>query len=162
MILEFLEARIAEDEEVAQAAIDAERPGTHWQWVDEENDAVILEGELQTEARWDSDNASLMISLRTEEHFPMRSDDRPLPAFVLPSIQWDGGLGSYDHIARWDPARVLAECAAKRAIVNGFRPHPNARDLNDVHMFIHAAILPLAQPYADHPDFDPAWRLDGA
>jgi len=70
-----------------------------------------------------------------------------------------------EHAQNWhvcDSERQLRECAAERAIVNGFRPHPNVRGLNDVHMFIHAAILPLARVYADHPDFDPAWRLDGA
>lgn len=31
-----------------------------------------------------------------------------------------GGNAALDHIARHDPARVLAECAAKRAIVESF------------------------------------------
>src|SRR5690242_13034934 len=70
-----------------------------------------------------------------------------------------------DHIARHDPARVLAECEAKRRIVQRhalrefFRPggadalcthcrdsHPCA-DLRD-----------LASVYADHPDYREEWR----
>jgi hypothetical protein len=72
------------------------------------------------------------------------------------------------HVARWHPARVLAECAAKRAIINDctverevsrrlLRPgtyevvterEPRADE--QVQRFV---LLNLAQPYADHPDF---------
>ena len=51
------------------------------------------------------------------------------------------------HIARHDPARVLAECEAKRRIVQ------NAQDPGD-DLFV--AILAL--PYADHPDYREEWR----
>jgi len=52
------------------------------------------------------------------------------------------------HIACWHPARILAEIAAKRAILDGFDPieHPTG------------PLYALVQPYADHEDFDPAWR----
>lgn len=43
--------------------------------------------------------------------------------------------GTATHIARWDPKRVLAECAAKRSV-----------------------ILALAQLYSGHPDFDERWK----
>ena len=50
-------------------------------------------------------------------------------------------------LARHDPARVLAECEAKRQIVQ------NAQDPGD-DLFV--AILAL--PYADHPDYREEWR----
>jgi hypothetical protein len=55
------------------------------------------------------------------------------------------------HIARHDPARVLAEVAAKRAIVN--------MDEDDRYSDAYVvAIRALAAAYADHPDYDEAWR----
>lgn len=107
-------------------------------------------------------------------------------------------VGRYDgmyaadatHIARHDPARVLAECAAKRAIVSEHRqvmfteasllgidnlpackkchtiaPAPDGwpadedwtqERIND--SYPCRTLRLLAQPYADHSDFDPAWR----
>lgn len=62
--------------------------------------------------------------------------------------------GHYDipQWARWaerhNPARVLAECEAKRRIV---------ADLADIEDGPYLLGL-LAIPYADHPDFNPAWR----
>jgi hypothetical protein len=63
------------------------------------------------------------------------------------------------HIAQWDPARVLAEVAAKRAILElaehvwimfGF--DEGAADS------VHDDTLRLmAQPYAEHPDFNQEW-----
>jgi hypothetical protein len=51
------------------------------------------------------------------------------------------------HIARHDPARVLTECEAKRAIVELISsPGPQALRL-------------LALPYADHADYQPEWTL---
>lgn len=50
------------------------------------------------------------------------------------------------HLARFgDPARVLAECEAKRRITARRTPG----DRSD--------LIGLAMIYADHPDFDPAW-----
>ena len=64
-----------------------------------------------------------------------------------------------DHIARHDPARVLAECEALRRIVedivsNDYTTSPAVTDGLSVRVLEY-----LAQPYADRPDFDPAWRL---
>lgn len=69
------------------------------------------------------------------------------------------------HVLNWKPARVLAEVAAKRAIL---QTYDEAREFYDRHQRapagelhgLHQAIEFLAQPYADHPDFDPAWKLN--
>jgi hypothetical protein len=69
------------------------------------------------------------------------------------------------HIARHDPARVLADCDAKRRIVerlSGYLssehdPEPEgAWELLDDHAW--ATLYALALPFADHPDYDPSWR----
>lgn len=57
-----------------------------------------------------------------------------------------------DHVARWQPSRVLAECEAKRRIVEEVLPiHPDYDPLYVQRL--------LALPYADHPDYDQSWRL---
>jgi hypothetical protein len=72
------------------------------------------------------------------------------------------------HIARHDPARVLAECAAKRAIVDThYASEPS--DYGDFTSPPRCVLCGLKYPcwtlcslaavYADHPDFDPAWRV---
>lgn len=90
------------------------------------------------------------------------------------------------HIAAWDPARVLAWCAAIRAVVELHRheakgPGPvlydGSRDLNEgVFGCVICSCVDddpgwhftggwcdtlrqLAAIWADHPDFDPAWRV---
>lgn len=65
-----------------------------------------------------------------------------------------------DHIARWHPARVLAECEAKRRIVeeHGVIDPCDAHDPMTGRAEPCPTLLDLASVYADHPDFDPAWR----
>jgi hypothetical protein len=78
-----------------------------------------------------------------------------------------------EHIARYDPARILAECAAKRRAVLacrearpdmgflGTRP-PGMADFpltpRDQHQFAALTLAVLALPYADHHDYRPEWR----
>lgn len=52
------------------------------------------------------------------------------------------------------PARVLAECAAKRAIVDSWRRVQSV----GTNGFGPGALQHLAAVYADHPDYDEAWR----
>jgi len=85
---------------------------------------------------------------------------------VAEQVETEQGM----HIARHDPARVLAECEAKRRIMEAadeatgldmqvdgeFRV--GARD-ETAEPYIGDVILrALALPYADHPDHDEAWR----
>lgn len=73
-----------------------------------------------------------------------------------------------DLISRWHPARVLAECAAKRRIVEQFQMARFATELDidemddpantDAEILLTTLVL-LALPYADHPDYDETWRL---
>jgi hypothetical protein len=82
------------------------------------------------------------------------------------------------HIVRWDPARVLAECEAKRRIVEqhldnesraiAYRSPRWADAMNDEDRVeqrkaearlgaTDGVLRALALPYADHPDYDVAW-----
>jgi hypothetical protein len=56
------------------------------------------------------------------------------------------------HIANWDPPRVLAECAAKRALMEAVRGAT------------HEAIViqHLAAAWAAHPEYRSEWKLWGA
>ena len=84
------------------------------------------------------------------------------------------GHGSVEHIARHDPARVLAECSAKRRIVlacREARPEttfvgthpPGMADFptaaHGQHQLAAVTLALLALPYADHPHYRPEWRL---
>jgi hypothetical protein len=90
---------------------------------------------------------------------------------------WDGVSGELpreaaDHVAHHGPARVLAECAAKRRLVLACRDaRPDLRLLGarpagldfplpptDQHQLAALILALLALPYAAHPDYRPAWR----
>jgi hypothetical protein len=69
--------------------------------------------------------------------------------------------GQAAHIAAWDPARALAECAAKLAILKhcerleercGDMNAWNVREYDDIR---HR----LAAVYADHPEYKAEWAL---
>ena len=66
----------------------------------------------------------------------------------------------------YHPARVLAECAAKRAIVEKAQRADEAfgRQINPATSAASFALTEvlcrLAAPYADHPDYDPAWKVE--
>lgn len=78
-----------------------------------------------------------------------------------------------EHVARHDPARVLADCTARRRLVLACRdlrpdraflgarpegladfPFPPA----DQHQLAALTLALLALPYADHPEYRQEWR----
>jgi len=91
-----------------------------------------------------------------------RRNGRPIAeAYLL-----DATLGR--HIARHDPARVLAECAAKRAIVAEHVAYFEVcavcydQDASSPGDFVMKAypcdtLRALASVYADHPDYRSEW-----
>lgn len=66
------------------------------------------------------------------------------------------------HIARHDPARVLAEVDAKRLIIADYQRFlAERRRLMggwDRYPDVSPTMAALASVYADHPDYDEAWR----
>lgn len=77
------------------------------------------------------------------------------------SAHW---AGVAEHIARHDPARVLRDVAARRAIVTSWRasnaemqtPLPDDRNIG-VADGLDEAVCYLAAVYADHPDYQEEW-----
>lgn len=70
------------------------------------------------------------------------------------------GIGA--HIARHDPARVLAGCEAKRRIVELHSGETASNDPQCRHIADEwpcPTLLALVSVYAGHPDHDPAWTL---
>jgi hypothetical protein len=83
------------------------------------------------------------------------------------------GPGSAEHVVRHDPARVLAECSAKRRIVLACRDarpetafvgtHPAGMadfpaTAHGQHQLAALTLALLALPYADHPHYRAQWR----
>jgi hypothetical protein len=63
------------------------------------------------------------------------------------------------HIARLAaPARVLAECEAKRRIVDNMAAYVAIVPSHPIADVALHTLRVLALPYADHPDYDEAWR----
>ncbi|MFJ2676419.1 DUF6221 family protein [Streptomyces sp. NPDC087525] len=60
--------------------------------------------------------------------------------------------GVAEHIVRHDPARVLVEVEAQRALIDGHAADSHWCPMGD------GLFKVLALPYADHPDYRPEWR----
>lgn len=91
-----------------------------------------------------------------------------------PRYPWFGSHGevtgkrfgiALPHIATMSPSRVLAECAAKRAIINladaTLRENADRRDASALGAeLMHDEVLcALAAVYATHPDYQQEWAL---
>jgi hypothetical protein len=128
-LVEFLLARIAEDEAIARTAAAAE----------------AVEG--SDGMRWEAGSA-----LR------LRDAWSTIAIGTYESDLDEAGV----HMARWDPARVLAWCEAQRRIVE---LHPKS-----VHNYSNdtcfgcgedwpcPTLRLLALPYVDHPDYRQEWK----
>lgn len=82
--------------------------------------------------------------------------------YVLPDDGYEmAGIGP-GYVLAAAPARVLAECSAKREILDDHAPYYEGSDLCGGHDGRHTVEQcylrrVMAGVYADHPDFDPAW-----
>jgi len=100
-------------------------------------------------------------------------DDHPHWLADGPDIeQYEGGVSSglltnsrrpqaNPHIANWDPARVLAECQAKRVTIRACERGLEV-DIacQEGHSWQFETVLyALAAVYADHPDYQDEWRV---
>ena len=126
-----------------------------------------------------SDLAAFLLARIAEDEAAARvavADSGLIDAAKRADTAAQGRAADCAHIARHDPARVLAECAAKRRIVEDHRsfdandwPHNRPRLIctrcydgdnvfGDEAMYPCLTLRALAQPYADHPDFAEEWR----
>lgn len=162
-LVEFLLARIAEDEAVARAA--AERQGEHW--FDEE-------GIVSSDAEPVNPPGSLLHIYAPEGRWNLWDCEGAASLGVTSEVS--------AHMARHDPARVLAECAAKRRIIalheredrgdgwgsppywcctecGGRTVHPNLGWIPTSTAWPCRTLRLLTLPYADHPDYREEWGL---
>ncbi|MQS14507.1 hypothetical protein F7Q99_20115 [Streptomyces kaniharaensis] len=120
-LIEFLRARIADDEQAARAA-----GGDSW---------TVREHTADTVAIYDS---------RRE---PVVYDEG-----------WPSGE-QMEYIARYDPARVLAEVDAKQRILAECAAAPN-HDNWGMSSLAESILQRLALPYANHSDYRSEWAPD--
>ena len=158
-ITEFLEARIAEDEAGARTA----SPGP-WKW-----EGDYPKGHCPHGTDWTDHGPDLVSSVKTNDKF-----DREFHA-VIESSGYDASSltitdDDAEFIAKHNPSRVLAECAAKRAIIESYvnitkaagKKQPNvetALTLEGMREGTRMVLAALAFPYKDHPDYRQEWAL---
>jgi hypothetical protein len=119
-LVDFLNARLAEDEASARAA----EPGP-WSSTARHDEGYVH----------DSDGSYLVYS--------EGAVDIPTAA----------------HIARYDPARVLREIAAKRAILELFAiSNEEGFGGSEGWTLVRDAVRQIAAVYSDHPDYREEWR----
>lgn len=126
-LIAFLNARLDEDEASARAC--AEVYPAPWDVNDRGHTAYVR-----------ADEPTFRIVAELEQHDSIHD--------------WLGTR--LEHIARHDPARVLADVAAKRAIV-GLVVTPEYAHPGYVEAW-RDTLRQLAATYADHPDFKAEWR----
>jgi len=69
------------------------------------------------------------------------------------------------HIVRWSPARVLAECAAKRRLVQqlqevSYGDGPESDSIHGQRQALEWAVAFLAQPYRDREGWRDEWEVE--
>lgn len=138
-IITFLRARLDEDERIAREVTDA-----IW---------------YQSTLPGDQYNIAVVITRRTD----LASGNDQFVAKCGIEVLENGEYNAA-HIARWDPARVLAEVKTKRRITTRHSwPAQYAADLATENCPTCevkppcATLRILAEPYAGHPDYDQAW-----
>jgi hypothetical protein len=64
------------------------------------------------------------------------------------------------HVARWDPARVLAESRSKSRIIGQCRAMiaTGERAGGGADQYAHGILRLLASPYAEHAEYREEWR----
>lgn len=144
-IVEFIRARLDDDERIARKAAHSNGGAAMWHRYD-------IRDELNNHT-----TAAVDIGLRglLASEGPHGTDEDPL----LPA--------ELTHIARHDPARVLREVAAKRRVLERHRlvidaEHPDLSPCARCRkVWPCPDLLDLALVWSDHSDYDPAWAVDG-
>jgi len=109
------------------------------------------------ESRIDEEEAqaeAASVSMHGERH----TNEYHYGDYVLGSER-DSTVEQDQFILSWWPARVLAECAAKRAIIVECREdHEDSLTRNDDTVELGSVVLySLAAVYKDHPDYRQEW-----
>jgi len=161
-ITEFLEARIAEDEALANAATPG--PWKWWNlegvdqgWSDNGPNLDSSQGEWKTcpyFCTWTepSDTHRGEVGKPGHEHLVT---EQVIGSWGHDANGINVALADATHISVHDPSRVLAECAAKRAIIGLYRDGVMG-EFFDGEKWTNP-LAPLAAVYKDHPDYREEW-----
>ena len=63
-----------------------------------------------------------------------------------------------DHMARWDPTRAVADCEARRRIVEMFAASARLNQCDTDELFFGETLRWMATLYREHPDYRQEWR----
>ena len=129
-LVAFLRARLDEDERVALAAAEESRTWTRQSHCD----YSVPNLPIDDHTLWFGDRIVGEVGFGDGEMRPAEAE----------------------HIARHDPARVLAEVDAKRRIVDRCEHYQTYEDYGWA--LADEVLSLLALPYADHPDYREEWR----
>ncbi|MFI0914186.1 DUF6221 family protein [Streptomyces abikoensis] len=121
-LVAFLRARLSEDERAARAVL-----GAPW----------VRRGHVASVHADDADSS--------RPHGTPVADCRRIPG------GYEHGVALAEHIARHDPARVLAEVEARRAILDLYESPVQ-------HGVVGQVLRLLSLPYAGHPNYREEWR----
>jgi hypothetical protein len=127
-------------------------PGT-WEDADPVRAAQMIEA-IEATYRPRPSGVSDTRTMTVAEFLRARLDEDEADARAITEGSWEDATLHGDHVLRWSPARVLAECEAKRRIVEG----EPARIANDRHSQWERTLRDLAAVYSDHPGYDEEWR----
>lgn len=159
-LVRFLRERLADDERIARAASGGTVVGAPGDW------RPSPAGDEWEAYRSEDGDEELLVALRPGLPRPVDLTGGLWGAVVssVPDHEdaWSP-MPQFEHAARHDPARVLAEVAAKREVV---RLAERAHDYHETFMNGFAAALEdalrlFALPYAGHREYRPEWAPEG-
>lgn len=163
----WLRAQLDHDEQVARAASGDHHgltpTGEHWRWECTRcdtpipiTDVTLLDEFLECPAC-----RSVGVALRSVEEYPTESVG-PLSHFVIGGAEEQRPVDAF-HLALHEPARVLRQVAAHRAILDAYLaedrytsnfPHTPVDELGALR---HAVLL-IAAIYQDRPGYVEEWK----
>lgn len=142
-LIEFLRARLNEDEAAAQAATSG-----NWRY--------------NPRKQWHSPPSVLGVIPEGEEYVATGRHSAPSCVAVTGPADHPQSMADAAHIARWDPTRIAAEVEAKRRVIEVLELAGDSTFPADAWVLAREALRELAQPYRDHPEFDPSWLASEA
>jgi len=159
-IVEFLTARLDEDEAGALATT-----------------PVLVTGHWKVARDKHADDDAPLQLIQGEYPDDPASEEYSSTEVIAYCAYWQAEAeANLRHIARHDPARVLAEVKAKRALIKIAFDHASKIDgewgcchsaesikaglCEDERPEDQAILRTLAELYDQHPDYDEAWRID--
>jgi hypothetical protein len=132
-LVDFLMARIDEDEAIARGAT----PG-RWEWFDDDLKAIEPYPWSVPRVVMDDDAMSKKDRYGTRKRSQVADFNR---AFM----------------AHWDPQRALSECGARRALVQQTAGWIAGSPSEGGAIVADRVLRTLAWTYSDHPDYQEAW-----